>query len=344
MPRRHKLTAKATQGENTMDLRHTRTFVTVADLGTVSGAAQRLRIAQPALSRQISELEQELGFRLFDRIGRRLVLTSEGEQFLADCRGLLNYAGAIGERAQLLRRGDTGVLKVAASPQHIESVLSQFLHRYAQSFPNVEVRVIDAAGRESLAMLERGEIHLAQNLLHAIATNDPRFASLPLEPVEMLAASHPSVILSGGDAIDIGKLEAQPLLLLDSEFVVRRTFDAACRLAKVKPSIRFTSRAPHTLLAWAEAGHGIAVIPSQLRSDRYGLRIVRITYRGKSLREPLAMLWDRRRPLPRYAMSYCQMLSAYMREIFPITRPSQPASSTVRNHVRPRRSRSRATG
>ena len=96
-----------------MDLRHVRTFVTVAELGTVSKAALRLRIAQPALSRHISDLEAELGFKLFDRVGRRLLLTGEGEQLLRDCRGLLNYASAIGEQAQLLRRGDTGVLKVA---------------------------------------------------------------------------------------------------------------------------------------------------------------------------------------------------------------------------------------
>src|SRR3990170_6685852 len=103
-----------------MDLRHARTFVTVAEMGTVSKAALHLRIAQPALSRQISDLEQELHLKLFDRVGRRLVLTSEGEQLLSDCRGLLNYASAVDERAQLLRTGDTGVLKVAASPQHIE--------------------------------------------------------------------------------------------------------------------------------------------------------------------------------------------------------------------------------
>ena len=55
-----------------MDLRHARTFVTVVELGTVSKAALRLRIAQPALSRQIIDLEQELGLQLFDRVGRRL--------------------------------------------------------------------------------------------------------------------------------------------------------------------------------------------------------------------------------------------------------------------------------
>ena len=91
-----------------MDLRHTRTFVTVAELGTVSKAALRLRIAQPALSRQISDLEQELGLKLFDRVGGRLLLTGEGEQLLGHRRGLLNYASAVGEQAQLLRRGEPG--------------------------------------------------------------------------------------------------------------------------------------------------------------------------------------------------------------------------------------------
>src|ERR1700749_4912867 len=187
-----------------MDLRRARTFVTVAELGTVSKAAQQLHIAQPALSRQIGDLEREVGFKLFDRIGRRLVLTSEGEQFLGDCRGLLNYATAIGERAQLLRKGDRGTLIVAASAQHIESVLSQFLHRYAQRFPNVEVKIIEAAGSESLALLERGEIHLAQHLLRPIEPNDQRFASLSFGPVELLAASNPPLVLGRGAALDIG--------------------------------------------------------------------------------------------------------------------------------------------
>ena len=320
-----------------MDLRHARTFVTVAELGTVSRAALQLRTAQPALSRQINDLEQELGFKLFDRVGRRLLLTSEGEQLLGDCRGLLNYAGALGERAELLRRGETGVLKLAASPQHIESVLSHFLHRYARRFPNVEVKVVEAGGRVSLAMLERGEIHLAQNLLHAIEPNDARFASLPLESVELLAACHPSQILGRGGPIEIGKLAGQPLLLLDPEFVVRRTFDAACRLAGLRPNIRFASRAPHTLLALAEAGHGVAIIPSQLRADRYRLNIVEVTHRGKTLREPLAMLWDRRRPLPPYATAYCEMLGEYVREVFPITRPSEPGSGAAKRRAPGRR-------
>ena len=129
-----------------MDLKRLRTFVTVAELGTVSRAALSLRISQSALSRQIGELEQEFGFRLFDRVGRRLILTAVGAQLLGDCRGLLGHVGALGERVELLRRGDRGVLKVAAPPQTIESVLSTFLPRYAELFPSVHVELTEALG------------------------------------------------------------------------------------------------------------------------------------------------------------------------------------------------------
>lgn len=170
-----------------MDLRHIRTFVTVADLGTVSKAAGVLHVAQPALSRQIANLEDEFGVRLFDRVGRRLLLTSEGEQLLNDCRGLLNYARAVGEQAQVLRRGEVGVLRVSSSPHLIEGIFPDFLRHYAARYPGVQVRLVDAAGPQLFAMLERGEIHLAQSAVRAIAPDEQRFASYPLAPMEMLA-------------------------------------------------------------------------------------------------------------------------------------------------------------
>ena len=322
-----------------MDLRHARTFVTVAELGTVSKAALRLRVAQPALSRQIGNLEQELGFKLFDRVGRRLLLTGEGEQLLSDCRGLLNYAGAVNERAQLLRRGDTGVLKVAASPQVIEGIFANFLHRYAERYPNVQVKLTEAIGPDTLAMLERGEVHLGLHLARAVEAGDRRFASHPLVSVELLAACHPPLTIGEGGAIDIRRLAPYPLLLLDARFVFRQTFDAACRLAGLEPNITFESRAPHTLLAMAEAGHGVAIIPSGLRTHRYVLRIVGVTHQGRPLREPLAIFWDKRRPLPRYATAFCRMLAEHVRDVFPMTRPSEPKSEAKVKRARTRRGR-----
>src|SRR3954468_15959891 len=127
-----------------MDLRRLRTFVTVTEQGSVSKAALRLHISQPGLSRQLQELQQELGLRLFDRVGRRLVLTAEGEQLLGSCRSLLSHADSLSEQAQLLKRGDTGALRVAASSIQIETVLSTFLPRYSERYPNVQVTLIEA--------------------------------------------------------------------------------------------------------------------------------------------------------------------------------------------------------
>ena len=307
-----------------MDLKRTRTFVTVAELGTVSKAAQHLRIAQPALSRQISEFEHELGIKLFDRVGRRLILTGEGEQLLSDCRTLLSFALTVSERASQLQRGDSGVLKIAASPQIIEGVISEFLRRYAKRYPNVKVRLTEAIGwADILGMLERGDIHLGQNLQRAVQPGDNRFASYPLEPVDLLAACRLTTKLGGNGKIEISRLAAYPLLLLDTSYVFRRNFDAACRLAGLEPEIAYESRTPHTLLAMAESGHGVAIIPSTLRTDRHPLRIVAIAYRGKPLREPLALYWDRRRPLPRYAAAFCEMLAGYMREVSPVSKPTK---------------------
>ena len=167
-----------------MDLKRLRTFVEVADLGTVSKAALRLRISQSALSRQISDLEYECGFKLFDRIGRRLFLTTRGGDLLEECRAVLGQLGSLGERIELLKRGDAGVLKVAAPPQTIESVLSGFLPRFAERFPNVRVRLTEALGMDQVPLLERGEVHIG--IRHDQGVN-PWFDSLSLPSDDVLA-------------------------------------------------------------------------------------------------------------------------------------------------------------
>jgi DNA-binding transcriptional LysR family regulator len=297
-----------------MDFKRLRTFVAVVDEGTVSRAATLLRIAQPALSRQIRDLQQELGLRLFDRVGRHLVLTSEGEQLLSDCRNLLGYASALSDRAHSLGRGDRGVLKVAASPVQIETVLSTFLSQYAQRYPNVQVKLIEAVGPDALAKLERGDIHVSI-LMQAVQADERRFGSYAVPPVELRAACHPTFQPKLAATIDIRRLASYPLLLLDSGFVVRRTFDAVCSLAKLEPTILIESRAPSNLLALAEAGHGVAVIPSVVSTHRYALRSASITHEHKKIREPLSVVWDKRRTLPRYAQDFAEQLAAHMRKL-----------------------------
>ena len=304
-----------------MELRHLRTFVAVAESGTVSTAAARLHIAQPALSRQIMALEEDLGVALFDRVGGRLQLSGAGERLLGDCRGLLNFARDLREQARALGRTDAGLLRVAASPHYIDSVFPEFLARFARRYPDVRVSLMDLIGANVIGMLERGEVHLAQTSPQLLRADHSHIASRELPAVDMMAAWSPALPLPHVREIEIAALRGFPLLQTGTEYVIRRMFDAACRLAGFEPDNVLESRAPHALLAMAEAGHGIAVIPSALSLSRYRLNIARITYRRKAVSAPLALLYDRRRPQPAYALAFADMLASYVRGIWPITRP-----------------------
>jgi len=308
-----------------MDLKRIRSFVAVVEQGSASNAALHLHISQPALSRQIHDLQKELGFQLFDHVGRGLALTSQGEQVLDHCRKLLSQAGLLGEHAELIKRGDSGVLRVAASPVQIETVISTFLHRYANRYPDVEVKLTEAVGSDIVTMLEHGEVHVGI-LLQAVRTDDRRFGRYPVPPIGLHAAYHPS-FLEARRTIEIGVLVGYPLLLLDTGFFVRRKFDAVCRIAGVEPDIRFESRAASNLLALAEARHGVAVIPAVVATHRYDVRTAALTFQRKPLRELAAVVWDKRRVLPRYAEDFCRSLAAHMREFVPSTVGHRPRMS-----------------
>jgi DNA-binding transcriptional LysR family regulator len=307
-----------------MDLRRVKTFVTVAEHGTISKAAQLLRITQPALSRQIGALEDEIGFRLFQREGRRLVLTVQGEHLLGDCRGLLSHAATVTERVQSLRRGEIRVLNIAASALTIEGFFPTFLPRYAEIYPDVRLNLVEARPAELLSMLERGEAHLAVNPINVMNVDDHRFGSFLLPHFEILAACAPSLDIDGPDAIEIRRLVDHPLLLPNVSYATRELFDAACRLAGVRPNIFIESAAAHALLAFAEAGHGVAVIPSVLRPARSPLRVMRVIHRGDPLRIAVAVIWDKQRTLPQYADNFSELLAQHLRERFPQPRPAAP--------------------
>jgi DNA-binding transcriptional LysR family regulator len=293
--------------------------VAVAELGSVSKAAQALRITQPALSRQVASLEQELGFELFERAGRRLLLTARGEQLVGDCRSLLAHAASLGERVGALRRGDIHTLRIAASALTIEALFPTFLARYARQHPEVKLALLEADAASHLGMLERGEAHVAVNVVNMIEVDERRFATHPLPRFHVVAAFVPGLVAEEGDAIDIRRLAKYPLLVLDTSFGTRNVFDAACRLADVRPNVLLESRAVHALLALAEVGHGVAIVPSILRPDRRKLRVMRVTLRREPhpLQISLAVLWDIRRTLPRCAVDFPELLSDHIRETFP---------------------------
>jgi DNA-binding transcriptional LysR family regulator len=171
-------------------------------------------------------------------------------------------------------------------------------------------------------MVEHGEVQLGINLDAAVPAGSEHFGSYPLPPVEFWAACHTSLELGHRRSLDIRALAPYPLLVLGSNSALRKTFDAASRLAGLRPNILLECNSSHTLFALAEAGHGVAIVPSNVRHHRYTLKAVRLTYQRKPLQEPRSIFWDKRRSLPRYAQDFRELLAEYIRKINPIAQPS----------------------
>jgi LysR family nitrogen assimilation transcriptional regulator len=303
-----------------MDLKRLRTFVAVAEHGTVSKAAAVLNITQPALSRQISALEHDFGFALFERSGRCLVLTPRGEQLLGSCRSLLACAATLTERAQALKRGHIKELKITATAVTIETLFPAFLHFYAERVPGVRVRIAEADPDDHLRLLKHGAADLAINVINNMQVDDNRFGNFVLPPFHMIAVCPRSLKAAECETIDIRKLCEQPLLLLNASKPTRTAFDALCQIAGVRPNIFAESAAPRVLLQLAEAGHGVAVVPSILQHDLGKLCSCKVTYRGDPILLRLAVLWDRLRILPQHAQEFSELLAEHIRAQFPSER------------------------
>ncbi len=295
-----------------MNLRHLRAFATIADVGGFARAATRLHLSQPALSRQINALEADLGVPLFDRIGRRAQLTSQGEELLRRCRRLLAEAESLGDRARELRSGETGILRVGATPQVIENLLASFLIHYRRRHPGVEVHLVEDGGARLHGRLERGETHLS--VTPAITT---RFEGRLLYPMHVVAALPSAHRLAGRILLEIAELEDEPLVLPQRGFGSREWFDIACDIAHVRPHVLLESAAPHTLAALAATGYAIAILPSNARVPDDGVRVIPLVHRGAAIGRWAQIAWDPQRFLVSYAEHFVTELAAHCRRDFP---------------------------
>jgi LysR family cyn operon transcriptional activator len=294
-----------------MNFRQLRTFVAVADAGGFARALSRLHLSQPAASRQIDALESELGVVLFERRGRGIRLTSGGEDLLRQSRLVLAEGDSLRQRAQALNKGHTGMLRLGATPQVIENLLAAFLEYYRRSHPGIEVRLLEDGGARLPARLDQGDVDLA-----IMPHGDERFDGRLLYPMHVFAVLPKTHALSHRTALDVTDL-ADNRLLVGSGFASRAWFEAACQVAHVKPHIVLESAAPHTLIALAKAGYGIAVLPSPASIPREAVRAVPLVHRGISIGRWAIVAWDARRFHAPYAERFVQDLAAYCGKKFP---------------------------
>ena len=295
-----------------VNLDQLRTFIAVVEAGGIHRAVARLHLSEPAASRQISALEAALGLPLFDRVGRRLTLTAAGEGLLRHSRRLLGEVEIFGERAAALKQGDTGILRVAATPQVIENTLAKFLGRYRRRYPGIEVHLVEEGGVAMPRRLESGDVHLA-----LMAVDDDRFRIRLLYPVRGVAVVASDHKFGRRRAIEVAELADEPLLLLRSEFASRDWFETACRLARIRPRVLIESGAPHTAVALAAAGYGVAVVPSTVVIPAGRLRGIPLVQRGAAVGRWLRVAWQPQRFLSVYAEKFIAELWRHCQREYP---------------------------
>ena len=142
-----------------MELRHLKYFLAVADHGGVRHAADRLRIAQPAVSRQIKDLEAELGVELLQRAGRGVVLTDAGQQFATRAREILTKAEEAAEEARRIATGEEGCLRVGL----LESAswagqLPQAIRQFSRVYPNIRLDMVPLGSVDQIEAVMSGDL------------------------------------------------------------------------------------------------------------------------------------------------------------------------------------------
>src|SRR3989475_148758 len=143
-----------------MELRHLRYFVAVAEQGNVSRAARKLFIAQPPLSAQLKQLEEEVGAALFTRLPRGVRLTPAGESLLEDARAILARAQQAPLRARERQQSRQGVVRLGLVPSAMHSVLPGLLRRIADAGWNLRVEAREMITSQQLRALRAGELDL----------------------------------------------------------------------------------------------------------------------------------------------------------------------------------------
>jgi DNA-binding transcriptional LysR family regulator len=269
-----------------MELRHLRYFVAVAEELHFRKAADRLHVAQPAVSEQIRKLEQELGVKLFDRDQRRVALTAAGAALLDEARHVLDLAQAAQEAVRRADGRATARVRVGYLPDALPTQVHRAMRHLALSTPAVEVHF--TAGR-AVRLIEE----LREHRLDAVVTSLPaptdglRVTHLGEQgAVAVLPATHAHAV---DDAIALARLRPARLVMLarDVNPAFHNAVVAMCHSAGLSPTVVEVAEpcVEQVLLAVA-AGAGPAVLPAST-AERFaapGLRFVALETEGPLLR------------------------------------------------------------
>ena len=245
-----------------MELRHLRYFVTVAEEGGITKAASRLNVSQPPLSRQIRDLEDELGAPLFDRSAKQIVLTPAGKLFLKDARAVLQRVDDAVRRVRALPDESAGELRVGYSPTPTTELLPRVLKIFRKRLPKVKVILFDQTCDEMQAGLKARELDVS------LVVEPPmkKGGGLVFEPLKempiglMVPNDHP---FARRRSVTIEEAIEEPIVGFVREGYpdYHHWLGVVSKHTKRKPRIVVSADGASSLLTAVESGHGVAFGP-----------------------------------------------------------------------------------
>src|SRR5215472_17127515 len=248
-----------------MELRHLRYFVAVAETENVSRAALKLHISQPGISRQIRDLEDEIGFALFERSAKSIKLTSAGKTFLTEARSVLERADEAVKTARAIATGAQGELHVGYAPSPTSRILPPALRAFQSELPNVRVKLHDCSSEEMLSGLREGKLQLAflvrptAKMLRGL-----HFEELMRDAIRVAVA--PNLPLARKRTVSLAEVAHEPLVVYSRAEYPEAHEDLAAMFAtvKAKPRIAEEHDGVASLIAGVESGAGVALVPESI--------------------------------------------------------------------------------
>lgn len=248
-----------------MQLPAIRAFVTIVDTGSFRAAAQQLHLSQPAVSKRLATLEQQLGHALLDRIGRRTELTEAGQTYLPHARRLLHDLED-GQRALEDLSGNIGGTLHLALSHHVGlHRMPPVLRRFIEHYPQVELDIEFLGSEHACEALVGGKIELA-----LVTLPRPPAQGLRQQPIWhdtmhcMAAPGHP---LARRGQVDPQELAIYPALLPDTDTTTYAIIANALAPYGVTPHTRLSSRYLETIKMLAAVGMGWTVLPESMLDD-----------------------------------------------------------------------------